>query len=225
MLLHVERKPVDGLCRRHIDVVRASVPRAELVDISSPIQSRLSGMGVVAQVEIEIAHVAEHHGIAVVGNGVGDGVAVPFSHGVPAVDGGEVWEQLLVDVVAMAHCRFLPTADAYTFGVGDVGNVVLSDRRHLSQDGLIVVSVAIDFGIRDMVSGPEVVSWGFVYEKDSAELIDSIKEVVRGSVYDALDHKNCDFPQIRGKIKDDLSKFIYQQTKRRLMILSIVLDM
>ena len=110
-------------------------------------------------------------------------------------------------------------------GVGDVGNVVLSDRRHLSQDGLIVVSVAIDFDIRDMVSGPEVVSRGFVYEKDSSELIDSIKEVVRGSVYDALDHKNCDFPQIRGKIKDDLSKFIYQHTKRRPMILPIVLDM
>ena len=76
-----------------------------------------------------------------------------------------------------------------------------------------------------MVSGPEVVSRGFVYEKDSSELIDSIKEVVRGSVYDALDHKNCDFPQIRGKIKDDLSKFIYQQAKRRPMILPIVLDM
>ena len=110
-------------------------------------------------------------------------------------------------------------------GVGDVGNVVLSDRRHLSQDGLIVVSVAIDFDIRDLVSGPEVVSRGFVYEKDSAELIEQIKEVVRGSVYDALDHKNCDFPQIRGKIKDDLSKYIYQQTKRRPMILPIVMDM
>ena len=78
-------------------------------------------MGVVAQVEIEIAHVAEHHGIAVVGNGVGDGVAVPFSHGVPAVDGGEVWAQLLVDVVAMAHCRFLPSSDFVAFRCNHIG--------------------------------------------------------------------------------------------------------
>ncbi|MBQ9511114.1 MAG: ribonuclease J [Clostridia bacterium] len=110
-------------------------------------------------------------------------------------------------------------------GVGDVGNVVLSDRKHLSQDGLIVVSVAVALDIRDIISGPEVVSRGFVYEKDSAELLDEIKDVVKDSIYDALELKNCDFPMLRNKIKDDLSKYIFSHMKRRPMILPMVLGM
>lgn len=108
-------------------------------------------------------------------------------------------------------------------GVGDVGNVVLGDRKHLAQDGLIVVSVAIDMDIRDMVSGPEIISRGFVYEKDSAALLDNLKDIVRVSVADALDARQCDYPMIRTKIKDDLSKYIFSQMKRRPMILPIVM--
>lgn len=109
-------------------------------------------------------------------------------------------------------------------GVGDVGNVVLSDRKHLSQDGLIVVSITVDMDLHDLAAGPEVVSRGFVYEKDSSVLLDKIKDVVRASVSDALEHKNCDFPSIRNKIKDDLSKYIFSQTKRRPIILPIVMS-
>ena len=109
-------------------------------------------------------------------------------------------------------------------GVGDVGNVVLSDRKHLSQDGLIVVSVAINFDIRDIISGPEIVSRGFVYEKDSSELIDELREVLKDTIYDALELKNCDLPLLRSKIKDDLAKYVFSHMKRRPMILPTVLE-
>lgn len=108
-------------------------------------------------------------------------------------------------------------------GVGDVGNVVLSDRKHLSQDGLVVVTVTVDFDIRDIVSGPEVISRGFVYEKDSGELIDEMKEIVRTCVSDVLEQRRCDYPQIRNRIKDELAKYIFSRMKRRPMILPVVM--
>lgn len=110
-------------------------------------------------------------------------------------------------------------------GVGDVGNVVLRDRRHLSEDGIIIVVATIDAQAYDIISGPEIVSRGFVYAKESEKLIDQIRVLARDALYGCLGKGVTDWAQLKFKIKDDLSKFIYSQTKRKPMILPIIMDM
>ncbi len=110
------------------------------------------------------------------------------------------------------------------YGVGDVGSVVLRDRKHLAQDGLIAVVVAIDFEGGYVLSGPDVVSRGFVYVKESEELMDSIKTTAMASVERALDSGSCDYNSIKSSLRDDLSKLLYSTTKRKPMILPIIMD-
>ena len=110
-------------------------------------------------------------------------------------------------------------------GVGDVGNVVLRDRRHLSEDGIIVVVATIDPQALDIISGPEIVSRGFVYAKESEHLIEQIRIIAREALYYCLDKGVTDWAQLKYKMKEDLSKFIYSQTKRKPMILPIIMDM
>ncbi|PWL98269.1 MAG: ribonuclease J [Clostridiales bacterium] len=109
-------------------------------------------------------------------------------------------------------------------GVGDVGNVVLRDRRHLSEDGIIIVVSTIDAQAYDIISGPEIVSRGFVYAKESEKLIDQIRLIARDALYGCLNKGVVDWTQLKYKVKDDLSKFIYSQTKRKPMILPIIMD-
>ena len=109
-------------------------------------------------------------------------------------------------------------------GVGDVGNVVLRDRRHLSEDGIIIVVATIDALAYDIASGPEIVSRGFVYAKESEMLIDQIRLLARDAITGCLNRGCMDWAQLKTKVKDDLSKFIYSQTKRKPMILPIIMD-
>jgi ribonuclease J len=109
-------------------------------------------------------------------------------------------------------------------GVGDVGNVVLRDRRHLSEDGIIIVVATIDEQALDIISGPEIVSRGFVYAKESEELIEQIRLIARDAIYGCLIRGISEWTQLKYKVKDDLSKFIYSQTKRKPMILPIIMD-
>lgn len=109
-------------------------------------------------------------------------------------------------------------------GVGDVGNVVLRDRRHLSEDGIIIVVATIDEQALDIISGPEIVSRGFVYAKESEELIEQIRLIARDAVYSCLIRGVSEWTQLKYKVKDDLSKFIYSQTKRKPMILPIIME-
>ncbi|MBQ5602537.1 MAG: ribonuclease J [Clostridia bacterium] len=109
-------------------------------------------------------------------------------------------------------------------GVGDVGNIVLRDRKHLSEEGIIVVvaSVSLDEGL--LISGPEVITRGFVYMRESEELIAELRRIAYDSIYDALDENCVDWAQLKNIIKDDLSRYIYSKTKRRPMILPVRLD-
>ena len=109
--------------------------------------------------------------------------------------------------------------------VGEVGNIVLRDRRHLSQDGLVVVVAGVDLGARLLISGPDVVSRGFVYVREAEELMDEIKEVAAESIDKYLDRtKMVDRVDLKIKLKDELSKYIYSKTKRRPMILPIIMN-
>lgn len=107
-------------------------------------------------------------------------------------------------------------------GVGDVGNIVLRDRRLLSQDGIIVVCIPIDMENDDLAARPEVVSRGFVYVKESEELLDRLKEIAEDAVRESLAAHHRDYSSIKSKVKDELGRYIYSQTKRKPMVLPII---
>ena len=110
------------------------------------------------------------------------------------------------------------------YGVGDVGNIVLRDRRHLAQDGLIVVVATVDTDERVIVSGPDIVSRGFVYVRESEDLMRECKEVAEQSINRILGKRIKDWQHIKGIITDDLAKFIYKKTRRKPMILPVIMD-
>ncbi len=109
-------------------------------------------------------------------------------------------------------------------GVGDVGNIVLRDRKHLSEDGLIVLAMGLTGEERELVSGPEIVSRGFVYVRESENLMDDIKEVVLHSLADAQRRGLTDYNGIKNLVRGDLSDYLYQKTKRKPMILPIIME-
>lgn len=109
-------------------------------------------------------------------------------------------------------------------GVGDIGAVVLRDRRHLSEDGLVVVVATVDFNDRFIVSGPDIVSRGFVYVKESEELIDEVRRIAINTIERALAGRSRDYNYIKGLIRDDIARFIYRETKRKPMILPVIMD-
>lgn len=109
-------------------------------------------------------------------------------------------------------------------GVGDVGNIVLRDRRHLSQDGLMIVVVAMDKYSGEILSGPDIISRGFVYVRESEELMEEAKAVVNDAL-DKCERKNInEWAYIKTLIKDTLRDYLWQKTKRSPMILPIVMD-
>lgn len=107
-------------------------------------------------------------------------------------------------------------------GVGDVGNIVLRDRKHLSQDGLIIVVVTIAHLDRKMVSKPDVISRGFVYVREAESLIEGVKNVAADSIEDCLNRRNMDWTTLKASMKSAVAKYIYEQTKRSPMILPII---
>ena len=110
-------------------------------------------------------------------------------------------------------------------GIGDVGSIVLRDRKHLSEDGLIVVVAVINDHDMSISAGPDIISRGFVYMKESEELMNDLKSIAFDSLSDSLDAGLRDFTQIKGRLKDDLSKAIYQRTKRKPMVLPVIMNL
>lgn len=107
-------------------------------------------------------------------------------------------------------------------GVGDVGNIVLRDRKVLSQDGLIIVVVTISAEEKKIVSRPDVISRGFVYVREAEELIDEIRNVANETVEDCLAKHNTDWSTIKNSLRNDVAKYIFTKTKRNPMILTII---
>ncbi len=109
-------------------------------------------------------------------------------------------------------------------GVGDVGSIVLRDRKHLAEDGIIVVVASVDGVTGDLVSGPDVVSRGFVYVREAESLIDEIKTVAYRALEDCCRNPRCDWATMKTRVRDDLSRMLFQKTKRSPMILPIIMD-
>ena len=109
-------------------------------------------------------------------------------------------------------------------GVGDVGNIVLRDRQHLAEDGILIVVLALDSYSDQLVSGPDIVSRGFVYVKESDELLDEARLLVNDAIQICLAKRQTDWGRLKAVIKDVLSEFVWKKTKRRPMILPIIME-
>ncbi len=109
-------------------------------------------------------------------------------------------------------------------GVGDVGNIVLRDRQHLAEDGILIVVLALDGAANQLVSGPDIVSRGFVYVRESDELMEEARSIIEEGILHCLDRGISDWGKIKSVIKDSLGEFVWKKTKRRPMILPIIMD-
>ncbi len=120
----------------------------------------------------------------------------------------------------------VPAGDVYVdgLGVGDVGNVVLNDRKRLSQDGIIIVVATIDAHEGYVVSGPDIVSRGFVYVKDNEELMNSARDLACRVIDEQYDSKYHDWNSVKTKVRDEISRLMYEKTKRSPMILPIFME-
>ena len=103
-------------------------------------------------------------------------------------------------------------------GVGDVGNIVLRDRRILSEDGIFIAVVTIDRNERKIKAGPEIQSRGFVYVKESEELLATAEAIVKEVVEDSIQSGNLDWNDLKQDVREALLKFLYESTKRRPML-------
>lgn len=109
-------------------------------------------------------------------------------------------------------------------GVGDVGKIVLRDRKLLSESGLIVVVTAVERGSNYIVSGPEIISRGFVYVRESEDLLNTAKMIVTQAIEDAIDRGLTDWPSMKNAVRDSLRDFVFEQTKRNPIILPIFME-
>ena len=108
-------------------------------------------------------------------------------------------------------------------GVGDVGNIVLRDRQRLAEDGIIIVVMTLENGTGQVLAGPDIVSRGFVYVRNSESLMDEAKTVLDKTMDYCMDHNITDWGKIKNEVKDALGDFVWKETKRRPMIMPIIM--
>jgi len=109
-------------------------------------------------------------------------------------------------------------------GTGDVGSVVLRDRKHLAEEGMLVVVMTLSGEDAALISGPDLISRGFVYEKESDKLMEELRRVAVESLDYCHDHNITDWSSIKGKVKGNLSGYLYKTTKRSPMILPVIME-
>ncbi len=110
-------------------------------------------------------------------------------------------------------------------GVGDIGTVVLRDRKHLSQDGMLVAVAGIDSQTGTIVAGPDIITRGFVYAKEADELIDDAKQVVRDTVAELTVTSSTDWETAKSTIRTALNRFVYERTKRRPVVIPVIMEL
>ncbi len=138
----------------------------------------------------------------------------------------EIGKVIETDSVTMKVTGTVPAGRVLVdgLGVGDVGNIVLRDRKRLAEDGLIVVVMTIDSQTGEVLAGPDIVSRGFVYVRESEQLMDRANSVVCNALSECMLRNPHDWNSIKSVIRDSLSTFVFQQTKRNPMILPIIME-
>lgn len=138
----------------------------------------------------------------------------------------EIGETIELTETYIKKVGTVTAGDVYVdgLGVGDVGNVVLNDRKRLSQDGIIIVVATIDAHGGYVVSGPDIVSRGFVYVKDNEELMNAARDLACRVIDEQYDSKYHDWNSVKTKVRDEISRLMYEKTKRSPMILPIFME-
>ncbi len=139
----------------------------------------------------------------------------------------DIGKVLEIDVKGARFAGAVPSGRVLVdgYGVGDVGNIVLRDRRHLSQDGLIVVVASVDLDAKLLITEPDIISRGFVYVRESEELMDEIKQLATEAIVDRLERSDrADRMDLKTSVKDTLSKYLYNKTKRKPMVLPVIVN-
>ncbi|MBR2108787.1 MAG: ribonuclease J [Ruminococcus sp.] len=137
---------------------------------------------------------------------------------------GDIGSQIELNEEHIKELSSVPAGKVFVdgLGVGDVGSIVLRDRKHLAQDGLIIIVASLDVYDGHVISGPDIVSRGFVYVRESEELLDEIRSSALRILEDCADRNIHEWGTIKNRIKDDISKLITQKTRRSPMILPIL---
>ena len=163
----------------------------------------------------ELKHLRKHAGLAL-------SMGIPKEN-ILIADNGRVAE---ISKKALRSMSTVPAGRVFVdgYGVGDVGSVVLRDRKHLAQDGLVIVAVCIDRESGMIVSGPDVVTRGFVYVKESEELINAAREVAVEAIEAQTDGGYFDWNSIKASLRDEISHLMYERTKRSPMILPVIME-
>ena len=138
----------------------------------------------------------------------------------------EIGQVIEMTPTSLSLGEIVPTGTVMVdgLGIGDVGNVVLRDRKHLSQDGLIIAVMAIDRDRGALVSGPDIISRGFVYVRENEDIIENCRDLVRQIVLSYGQIDGSDWPVMKNRIKDELHRFIFEKIKRNPMILPIIME-
>ena len=138
----------------------------------------------------------------------------------------EVGKVLELDRKGAAFAGSIPAGNVLVdgSGIGDIGSVVLRDRKHLSEDGLVIVVATVDLRGRYIITGPDIVSRGFVYVKESEALMDEAREVAMAALENAISRGPLDRAQIKGTVKEELARFILKKTRRKPMILPVLME-
>lgn len=140
---------------------------------------------------------------------------------------GNNGNRLELSSTAMRQISDVPSGDVYVdgIGVGDVGNIVLNDRKHLSRDGIIIVVATIDAETGTIVSGPDIVSRGFVYVRENEELMNKARVAAERIIEQTYDTRYKDWNTVKTSLRDTISKIMYEKTKRSPMVLPILMEM
>lgn len=156
-------------------------------------------------------------------------------HGEVAMEVGLSEKNLLIpengDVIEVARNYIKKTGTVISgqvfvdgLGVGDVGNIVLRDRKHLSQDGILTIVITMEKQTGKVVSGPDIISRGFVYVRESEGLMDDARDIVKSVLKDCEERQITDWATLKSKMRDELREFLYEKTKRKPMILPIIME-
>lgn len=154
--------------------------------------------------------------------GIAESIGIPKEN-IFIMHSGEVMEldQDAAEIVDKVHTGAI-LVDG--LGVGDVGNIVLRDRQHLAEDGILIVVLTIEKGTNCLLAGPDIVSRGFVYVRESEGLMEEAKELLYEALGKCLSNRSADWSRIKGVIRDTMSEFLWKRTKRKPMILPIIMD-
>lgn len=139
---------------------------------------------------------------------------------------GNIGDRIELSSDGIKQLESVPAGEIYVdgIGVGDVGNIVLNDRKRLSRDGIIIVVATIDSETGNVISGPDIVSRGFVYVKENEALMNSARDLACRVIDESYDSRYHDWNSVKTRLRDEISRMMYEKTKRSPMVLPILME-